>query len=148
MNYLLKRLFFQFSMEFERRFFQLCRNFSTKLSKTHFTCPQEHFYKNTMLILCSNFRLWARKCRICGGKFAGLLSNEHYLFPNGQSEEYFCKKLNFFRMSRELFLVCSLNQFRNGCQNCIFHARKNIPIKKNILTKLFIIIFGLWGNFS
>ena len=43
----------------------------------------------------------------------------------------------FLRTSREQFLVFSLNHFRQGDQNCISHAKRNIPIRKNISTKLF-----------
>ena len=53
-----------------------------------------------LLAFWNSFRSWARKFRICGKKFAGLLSNEHYLFPDGQLEEYFCKKFYFFILFR------------------------------------------------
>ena len=46
-----QKVLFQFSMVFERRFFQLCRNFSTKLSKMHFMSPKKHFDKNIKLTL-------------------------------------------------------------------------------------------------
>ena len=63
--------------------------FSTKLSKTHFTCPREHFYKNIMLTLWNNFRLWARKCRICGGTFAALLIKLLFCLQMGISKNSF-----------------------------------------------------------
>ena len=63
--------------------------FSTKLSKTHFTCPREHFYKNILLTLWNNFRLWARKCRICGGTFAALLIKLLFCLQMGISKNSF-----------------------------------------------------------
>ena len=82
-------------MEFEQRFFQLCRNFSTKLSKLNITCPEEHFYKNIMLTLWNNFRLWARKCLICCGNFAALLSNQHFCLRMGNWKNSFERIFNF-----------------------------------------------------
>ena len=61
-----KNFFFHFSLEFERKFFELCRNFPTKSSKMHFACPDQHFDKNNMLTLWNNWRLRATKCSICG----------------------------------------------------------------------------------
>ena len=74
---------------FEPKRFELRRKVSTESSKRHFTCPEEHFYKNNMLTSWNNFRLWARKCRICGGKFAALLSNLHFCLRMGNWKNSF-----------------------------------------------------------
>ena len=101
---------------------------------------QRNILTKTLLASWNKFHLWAKSFRICAGKVAGLLSYEHYLFPDGQLEESFCKKfyffLYFFGPPGDFFLVFLLNHFMNGSQNCIFHAKKNRCIKKNILTKL------------
>ena len=70
-------------LHFEPKLFKLWRNLSPESSKRHFRCPEEHFDKNNMLTLLNNFRLWARKCRICGGKFEALLSNLHFCLRMG-----------------------------------------------------------------
>ena len=44
-------------------------------------------------------------------------------------------------------MVFSLSHFTNGRQNCIFHAKKNICNKKNILTKLFLSFSDYEGYF-
>ena len=76
-------------MHFEPKLFDLWRIFWTESSEMHFTCPEEHFYKNNMLTSWNNFRLWARKCRICGGKFAALLSNLHFCLRMGNWKNSF-----------------------------------------------------------
>ena len=76
-------------LHFEPKLFKLWRNLSTESSKRHFKCPEEHFDKNNMLTLLNNFRLWARKCRICGGKFEALLSNLHFCLRMGNWKNSF-----------------------------------------------------------
>ena len=44
-------------------------------------------------------------------------------------------------------MVFSLNQFRNGSQNCILHAKKNICNKKNNLTEVVSSISDYKGCF-
>ena len=48
----------------------------------------------TLLASWNKFHLWMKNFRICAGKFAGLLSFEHYLIPDGLIE-YFCKNFYF-----------------------------------------------------
>ena len=56
---------------------------------------QRNTLTKTLLASRNKFHLWAKSFRICAGKFAGLLSYEHYLFADGQLEEYFCKNFYF-----------------------------------------------------
>ena len=89
---------------FEPKRFELRRKVSTESSKRHFTCPEEHFYKNNMLTLWTNFRLWARKCLICGGNFAALISNLLFCPQMGNWMKNFEGNFTFsdiFRTSRE-----------------------------------------------
>ena len=65
-----------------------------------FTCPEEHFYKNIMLTLWNNFRLWARKCRICGGNFAALLIKLPFCLQMGNWKNSFEGNFTFFEFSR------------------------------------------------
>ena len=127
-------------MHFEPKLFELWQKFSTESSKRHFTCPEEHFDKNNMLTLWNNFRLWARKCRICGGKFAALLSNLHFCLRMGNRKNSFERIFtfsDFVRTSREHFLVFSLYHSRHGGPNWIPPAKRNISIKKNFKRKFF-----------
>ena len=61
----------------------------------HFTCPEEQFYKNIMLTLWNNFRLWARKCRICGGNFAALLIKPLFCLETGNWKNSFLGNFTF-----------------------------------------------------
>ena len=59
-----------------------------------------------MLTLWNNFRLWARKCRICGGNFAALLIKLLFGLQMGNWKNNFEGNFTFsdlFRTSRELF---------------------------------------------
>ena len=72
----------------------------------HFTCAKEHFYKNIMLTLWNSFRIWARKCLICGGKFAALLSNLLFCLQMSKWKKNFEGNFTFsgfFWTSREYF---------------------------------------------
>ena len=143
-----KKLFFQFSTENERSFFQLCQIFSTSLSKMNFTCPEKHFDKNNMLTLWNYFRLRARKCLTCGGKIAAVLSNLLFWLQMGNWKNNFERIFtfsDFFRTSREHFLVFWLYHSRHGGPNWIPPARRNISIKKNFKRKLFVLS-GLWAQ--
>ena len=64
----------------------------------------------------------------------------------------FLQKILLFYIFSDLqvtfFLVFSLYQFKNGRQNCIFHANKKLCIKKNILTKLLFYHFRTTRDFS
>ena len=127
-------------MHFEPKLFELWRKFSTESSKRHFTCPEEHFYKNNMLTLWNNFRLWAGKCRICGGKFSALLSNLHFCLRMGNWKNSFERIFtfpDFFRTSREHFLVFSLYHSRHCGPNWIPPAKRNKSIRKNFKRKCF-----------
>ena len=125
-------------MEFEQRFFQLRRNFSTKLSKMNFTCPENHFDKNIKLTLWNNFRLWERKCRICGGKFAALLSNLHFCLQMGNWKNSFERIFTFFWLFSDVqkhFLVFPLYRSRHGGPNWVLPAKRNISNKKKLKRK-------------
>ena len=149
MNYFFEKLCFQFSVIFERRFFQHCRNFSTKLSKMKFTCPEIHFDKNIKLTLWNNFRLWARKCLICGRNFAALLSNLLFCLQMGNWKKSFERIFtfsDFFRTSKKHFLLFSLYHSGYGGPNWIPPAKRNISTKKNFVRKLFVLCV-LWAHF-
>ena len=136
-------------MEFEQRFFQLCRNFSTKMSKMNFTCPENHFDKNIKLTLSSNFRLGARKCLICCGNFAALISNLLFCLQMGNWKNSFERIFtfsDFFRTSWEHFLVFLVYPSRLGGANWIPQAKMNISIRKKFVRKLFVLS-GLWAHF-
>ena len=60
-----------------------------------FRCPEEHFYKNIMLTLWNNFRLWARKCRICGENFAALIIKLLFCVQMGNWKKSFEGKFTF-----------------------------------------------------
>ena len=112
----------------------------------HFTCPEEHFYEIFMLTLWNNFQLWARKCRICGGNFAALLVKLLFCLQMGNWKNSFEGNFtfsDFFRTSREHFLVSLVYHSRHGGPNWIPQARKNISIRKTFVRKLFILS-GLW----
>ena len=151
---LLNELFFQkhffpFSMEFERKVFELCRNVSTKSSKMNFTCPDEHYDKNILLTLWNNCWLWAKEYRICSGKFAALLSNLHFCLQMSNWKNGFERLFTFFDFlwtSREHFLVFSLYHSRHGGPNWISLAKRNISCKKNFVRKLFVLSV-LWAQF-
>ena len=61
---------------------------------------QRNTLTKTLLASWNKFHLWAKNFRICAAKFPGLLSYEHYLFPDGHLEECFCEKFYFFIFSR------------------------------------------------
>ena len=82
-------------MHFEPKLFEVWRNFSTESSKRHFKSPEEHIDKNNKLTLWNSFRLWARKCRICGGKFAALLSSLHFCLRMGNWKNSFERIFTF-----------------------------------------------------
>ena len=91
-------------MHFEPKLFEVWRNFSTESSKRHFKSPEEHIDKNNKLTLWNNFRLWARKCLICGGNFAALISNLLFCPQMGNWKNSFERIFtfsDFFRTSRE-----------------------------------------------
>ena len=114
----------------------------------NFTCPEKHFDKNSMLTLWNNFRLRARKCLICGGKIAALLSNLLFCLQMGNWKNNFERIFtfsDFFRTSREHFLVFSLYHSRHVGPNWIPPARRNISIKKSFKRKLFVL-YGLWAQ--
>ena len=116
----LQKAFFSIWLGIWAKIFQLCRKVSTNLSKMKFTCPEKHFDKNNMLTLWNNFRLWARKCLICGGKFAALLSNLLFCLQIGNWKSSFERIFtfsDFFRTSKEQFLVFSLYHSRHGGPN-------------------------------
>ena len=89
LNYFFRTFFFSIQYGIWAKIYPALSKFSTKLSITHFTCPREHFYKNIMLTLWNNFRLWARKCRICGGTFAALLIKVLFCLQMGISKNSF-----------------------------------------------------------
>ena len=136
-------------MLFEPKRFELWRNFSTESSKRHFKCPEEHIYKNNILTLWNKFQLWARKCRICGGKFAALLSNLHFCLRMGNWKNSFERIFtfcDFFRTSWEHVLVSSLYHSRHGVPNWIPPAKRNISIRKDFVRKRFVLSL-LWAQF-
>ena len=147
-------LFFQnvfFSIQYGiwAKIYPALSKFSTKLSKTHFTCPREHFYKNILLTLWNSFRLWARKCRICGGTFAALLIKLLFCLQMGISKNSFEGNFTFsdvFRTFREHFLVFSMYHSRHGGPNWIPQAKMNISHTKNFVRKLFVFS-GLRAHF-
>ena len=148
-EFFFQKLFFQFSMEFERRFFLLCRKLSTESSEMHFTCPEEHFDKNNLLTLWNNFRIWAMKCLICGGKFAALLANLLFCLQMGNWKNSFERIFTFFWFFwtlSEHFLVVAMYHSRHGGPNWIPLAKTNISIKKNFTRKLFVLS-GLCAQF-
>ena len=115
----------------------------------HFTCPEEHFYKNIMWTLWNNFRLWARKCRICCGNFAALLIKLLFYHQMSNWKKNFEGNFtfsDFFRTTREHFLVFSVYQSRHGGPNWIPQAKRNISIRKDFVRKLFVLS-GLWVHF-
>ena len=67
-----KKIFFQLVCIFSQNFSNMAKLFN-RIVKMHFTCPEEHFYRNIMLTLWNNFGLWAMECRICGRKFGASL---------------------------------------------------------------------------
>ena len=115
-----------------------------------FSCPEEHFYKNIMLTLWNNFRLWAGKCRICGGTFAALLTKLLFCLQMGNWKNSFEGNFafsEFFWTSREHFLVFSVYHSRHGGPNWIPQAKRNISISNNFVRKLFVLS-GLWAHLS
>ena len=115
----------------------------------HFMCAEEHFYKNIMLTLWNNFRLWARNCRICCGNFAALLVKLLFCLQMSNSKKNFEGNFtfsDFFRTSREHFLVFSVYPWRLGGPNWIPQAKMNISIRKKLVRKIFILS-GLWAHF-
>ena len=119
-------------MHFEPKRFELRRKFSTESSKRHFTCPEEHFYKNNILTLWNNYRLWAMKCRICGGEFAALLSNLHFCLRMGNWKNSFERIFIFL-----IFFGCPGNIFWFFCciipgmvvQTEFHHPRGTYPLR-------------------
>ena len=115
----------------------------------HFTCPEEQFYKNIMLTLWNNFRLWARKCRICGGNFAALLVELLFCLQMGNWKNSFEGSFTFFDFfwtSSELFLVFSKYHSRHGGPNWIPQVKRYISIRKDFVRKLFVLS-GLWAPY-
>ena len=115
----------------------------------HFTCPEEHFYNNIMLTLWNNFRLWAKNRRIRGGKIAALLIKLLFCLQMGNWKNSFESNFtfsDFFRTTREQFLVFSVYHSRHGGPNWIPQAKRNISIRKNFVRKLFVLS-GLWAQF-
>ena len=137
-GFIISKTFFRFSLEVERKFFKLCRNFETKSSKCILRV-QRNTLTETLCWLCETISDFGREnvqfaaedlqhctkiCTICLQMGNWKNSFEiNFTFSD------------FFWTSREHFLVFSLNHFRNGRQNCFFQAKRNISIRKNILTK-------------
>ena len=150
MNFFFKKLCFQFSMVFERRFLQHCRNFSTKLSKMNFTCPEIHFDKNIKLTLRNDFRVWARKCLISGRKFAAMLSNLLFCLQMANWKNCFERIFTFFLTFFGLPAIISYF-FRCIIPGMVvqteFHQpRGTYPLLKIFVRKLFVLS-GLWAQF-
>ena len=103
---------------------------------------QRNTLTKTLLAFWNKYRLWAKKFRIFGKKFAGLLSNEHCLFPDGQLEEY------FLRTSREQFLFFFRWIFLGMVVETDFSCQEEHIHYEKYFEKTFFIISGLWGNFS
>ena len=102
-----------------------------------------------MLTLWNNFRLWARKCRICGGKFAPLLVKLLFGLQMVNWKNSFEGNFafsDFFWTSREHFLVFSVYLSRHGGPNWIPQSKRNISIRKKFVRKLFVLS-GLWAHF-
>ena len=102
-----------------------------------------------MLTLWNNFRLWARKCRMCGGNFAALLIKLLFGLQMGNWKNSFEGNFtfsDFFWTSMEHFLVFSLYHSRHGDPNWIPPAKRNISIRKDFVRKLFVLS-GLWAQF-
>ena len=104
----------------------------------HFTCPEEHFYKNNMLTLWNSFRLWARKCRSGGRNFAALLTKLLFCHQMSNWKKNFEGNFafsDFFWTSREHFLVFSVYHSRHGDPNWIPPAKRNIFNRKKLKGK-------------
>ena len=102
-----------------------------------------------MLTLWNSLRLWARKCRICGGKFATLLVKLLFGLQMVNWKNSFEGNFTFFDFfwtSREHFLVFSVYLSRRGGPNWIPQAKRNISIRKNFVRKLFVFS-GIWADF-
>ena len=103
-------LVFQFSLVFQAKFIELpaeifqqsskcilsqnASNFGETFQQNRQKCilrVQRNTLTKTLLASWKKFHLWAKNFRIFAKKIAGVLSYEHYLFPDGQLEEYFCK---------------------------------------------------------
>ena len=72
-------------------------------------------------------------------------------FQMANWKNIFAKNFTFlFFLGRPgtFFWFFSLNHFRIGRQNCIFHAKKNISIRKIFWQNFLFILSGLWGKFS
>ena len=90
-----KSFFFNLVSSLSEDFSSFVKKFSTKLSKLNFTCPVKHFDQNIMLTLWNNIRLWARKCLICGRKFAALLSIILFCLQMGNWKNSFERNFTF-----------------------------------------------------
>ena len=102
-----------------------------------------------MLTLWNSFRLWARKCHICGGNCTALLIKLLFGLQMGNWKNNFEGNFTFsdlFRTSRENFLVFSVYHSKLGGPNWIPQAKMNISIRKKIVRKLFVLS-GVWAQF-
>ena len=161
-------LVFQFSLVFQANWLNSRRNFFSSRQKCilsqNFSNFGETFEQNrqksilrvqrntltkTLLASWNNFRLWAKRFRIRGGKFAALLSNLQF-DSRGANRRIVLKEilhfLIFFRTSREHFLVFSLYRSKHGGPKWIPLAKRNISARKNFVRK-FSVLSGLGAQF-
>ena len=114
---------FQFDLDFEAKLFEIWRNFPTESSKVQFTSPEEHFDEKIVGFLKQTSTL-GEKISYFRRKICRTYQMSTICFQMANWKNI------FLRTSREHFLVFSLNHFRQGGQNCISHAKRNIPIRK------------------
>ena len=139
MNFFSKSFFSIWYLVWAKIFPPLSKNFQQNC-QNWISCVQlSHFDQNIMLTLWNNFRLWARKCLICGGKIAALLSIILFCLQMGNWKNS-CERIftfsDFFWRSREYFMVFSLYHSRHGGPNWIPPAKRNISIRKNFRENL------------
>ena len=92
-------------------------------------------YKNIMLTLWNNFRLWARKCRSCGGNFAALLIKPLFCLETGNWKNSFLGNFTFSAFfGRPAVIFCFFRCINRGMvvQTQFHKPRGTYPWRKNL----------------
>ena len=145
-----KTFFLQYSLEFERIFFEFLSKFSNEIVKKAFYVSRGTLWKKHYVDSVKQFGTLGDKRFDLRRKICSTVVKSSLFVSRWASGRIVLKEillfLFFFRTSREHFLVFSLYHSRHGGPNWIPQAKRNISIRKNFVRKLFVLS-GLWARF-
>ena len=132
--------------------FRALSNFSNKIVKNAIylsrgTLWQKHYVDSVKQFPTLGDKMFDLRRKICSTVVKSALFVSRWAIGRIDNFERNFTFSDFFRTSREHFLVLSLNLFRNGRQNCFFKPSWTYPLRKIFWQNIFFIS-GLGGNFS